>query len=92
MVLPRVKMVAHCFTARGAGACIAAGMAMTERITFPPVTNVSIFDHQNIPFGTGKSGFSNASVSHVYTKQEAARSDAHCLGDHKPRGRLLRKE
>jgi hypothetical protein len=91
MAIPRVKMVAHCFTARGAGACIAAGIATTERITFPPVTIISFPVHKSIPFGTIKSGFFKASALHVHTKQEAARSDAHCLGDHKPRGRLLRK-
>jgi hypothetical protein len=36
IVPPRVKIVYHCFTARGAGACIAAGMLTTERETLLP--------------------------------------------------------
>lgn len=38
---PRVKIVCHCFTARGAGACIAAGMPTTERHTLDPSMLVS---------------------------------------------------
>lgn len=39
---PRVKTVYHCFTARGAGACIAADMPTTERHVLLPIRQVSV--------------------------------------------------
>jgi hypothetical protein len=39
---PRVKIVYHCFTARGAGACIAVGMLTTEREMLLPDVLISL--------------------------------------------------